>query len=91
MLSGMDFFDLPGFIHIIKKAYTSSGMDRVVALIKTLYLFAKTTDYKLLSSSIYSDPDLFEQIFPGLLTCQLSTVNYKCLSGNEFCLVAGKK
>jgi hypothetical protein len=91
MPSGLDFFDQTGFILIIKKVYTSSRMDRLVVLLKTLYLFAKTTDYKLLSSLGYSDPDLFEQVFPRFLTCQLSTINYKCLSGNKFCLVTGKK
>lgn len=39
---------------LIKQVYNSSGMERLILFLKTLDLFAKTTDYQLLSSPGYT-------------------------------------
>jgi AraC-like DNA-binding protein len=40
---------------LIKKVYTSSGIDRLIVFLKTLDMFAKATGYELLSSPGYTN------------------------------------
>jgi AraC-like DNA-binding protein len=51
LVSGKEHDELA---ELIKKVYSSSGLDRLILFLKTLDLFAKVADYQLLSSPGYT-------------------------------------